>query len=225
MTTPFAVRLFGAAILATLLGACASTDPTPMAVPTDPTTSVEQADQRLAAVAKERAAIEARHAEREAFCYEKFFVNKCLDEAQERRRAALSAQRAIEIEAERFKRRVKVDERDRAIVQAEAEYKAEEAALAAQPPAPPRATPALPPPRKGSAEARQKQRGREEAGQERLSEAERAANLKEFEERKRKSEQRQAEVAKRTAERDAKAARRAAEEAKAKAEAASAVGK
>jgi len=223
MKNPIAVRVSGPALLAGLLAACATTDPAPMTLPTDPPTSVAQADQRLAAVAKERAAIEARYAEREAVCYEKFFVNKCLDEAQERRRTALSAQRAIEVEAERYKRRVKVEERDRAMAKAEAEYQAQEAALAAQPPAPPREPSALPPPRPRAANERQKQRGREDA--ERLSATERAANVKDFEERKRKSEERQKEVARRMAEREAKAAKRAEEEAKAKADAAAAAGK
>ena len=219
MTNPCAVRIT-AALLAGLLAACATTDPAPMTLATEPTTSVAQADQRLAAVAKERAAIEARYAEREAVCYEKFFVNKCLDEAQERRRNALSAQRAIEIEAERYKRRLKVEERDRAMAKAEAEYQAQEAALAAQPPAPPREPAALPPPRPRAAGERQKQRGREDA--ESLTAAERAENVKDFAERKRKSEERQKEVARRMAEREAKAAKRAAEEAKAKADAAAA---
>ena len=134
MTSHPVVRMFAAALLAAALSACASVEPGPAVATVDPTTSVAQADARLAAVAAERAAIEARYAEREAVCYDKFFVNHCLDEAKERRRVALNAQRNIEIEAERFKRRMKVEERDREIAAAEAEYKAEEARLAAEPP-------------------------------------------------------------------------------------------
>lgn len=209
------LRAVAAAGLAALLAACSTAEPTTAQLPIAPIGSVEEADRRLAAVAAETAAIEARYAEREAVCYDKFFVNNCLDEAKERRRAALAAQRTIEIDAERYKRQVKVEERDREIAKAEEEYKAEEARFVAEPP-PPRAAQDLPPPRprsSGAQAARQQQRARE-AGQEKLSAQERAANVREFEERKRKSEERQKEVARRKAEREAKAARRAEEEAK-----------
>lgn len=208
-------RLVAAALAAAALAACAGVEPGPSVETVDPTTSVEQADGRLAAVAAERAAIEARFAEREALCYEKFFVNNCLDEAKERRRVALNAQRNIEIEAERFKRRVKVEERDREIAAAEAAYKAEEARLASEPPAPPRETTALPPPKPSPAAsrmARRKAREREEAARAPEQAAKAAANVRAFEERKRKAEEKQKEVAARVAEREAKAARKAEEE-------------
>ena len=63
-------RVLAAAAVAAALSACASVEPGPSVETVDPTTSVAQADQRLAAVAAERAAIEARYAEREAVCYE-----------------------------------------------------------------------------------------------------------------------------------------------------------
>lgn len=213
-------RTIGAAALAALLAACASVEPGPTVEAVDPTTSVAQADGRLAAVAAERAAIEARYAEREAVCYQKFFVNHCLDEAKERRRVALAAQRNIEIEAERFKRRTKVEERDREIAAAEAEYKAEEARLAAEPPPPPREVADLPPPKPSPAASRMARRNaktQEDAARAPIDAAKAAQNAREFEERKRKSEEKQKEVAQRVAEREAKAAARRAEEAKAKA--------
>lgn len=222
MTILPAMRVLSAAALAASLAACATPEPGPVLESVDPTTSVEQADARLAAVAAARADIEARYAEREAVCYDKFFVNHCLDEAKERRRVALVAQRNIEIEAERFKRRLKVEERDREIAAAEAEYKAEEARLAAEPPPPPRETTALPPPKPSPAAsrmARRKAEAKEEAARAPEEAARAAANAAAFEERKRKAEQRQKEVAQRVAEREAKAAARKAEEAK-KAEAA-----
>ncbi|KFI06755.1 hypothetical protein [Massilia sp. BSC265] len=212
-------RVLCAAVVAVLLSACASVEPGPSVESVDPTTSVAQADQRLAAVAAERAAIEARYAEREAVCYEKFFVNHCLDEAKERRRVALVAQRNVEIEAERFKRRVKVEERDREIAAADAEYKAEEARLAAEPPPPPRETTALPPPRPSPAASRMARRNakaKEEAARAPQEAAKTAANVRAYEERKRKAEQKQKEVAERVAEREAKAAARKAQEEKAK---------
>ncbi|QOY93318.1 hypothetical protein IM543_17380 [Massilia sp. UMI-21] len=209
-----------AVLVAAALSACASVEPGPSVDAVDPTTSVEQADGRLASVAVERAAIEARYAEREALCYEKFFVNHCLDEAKERRRVALAAQRSIEIEAERFKRRLKVDERDREIAAAEAEYKAEEARLAAEPPPAPRETTALPPPKPSPAVsrmARRDARAKEEAARAPQEAARAAANARAFEERQRKAAQKQKEVAERVAEREAKAAARRAEQEKAKA--------
>ncbi|WP_229425161.1 hypothetical protein [Massilia sp. Se16.2.3] len=124
LTMARSIRRAGiAGLLAALLASCAADGPTQVATPLAPTTSVVQADERLASVAAERAAIEARYAEREAGCYKKFFVNHCLDEAKEGRRAALAPQRAIEIEAEYFKRKNKVEERDRAIAEAEAKFR------------------------------------------------------------------------------------------------------
>jgi len=215
-----ALRVLMALALGAALAACASPEPGPSLEAVEPTISVEQADARLAAVARERAAIEARYAEREAVCYDKFFVNHCLDEAKERRRVALVAQRNIEIEAERFKRRLKVEERDREIAAAEAEYKAEEARLAAEAPAAPRAATELPPPKPSPAAsrmARRNEKAKEEAARAPQEAARAAASAAAFEERKRKSEQRQKEVAGRVAEREAKAAAKKAEEAKKKA--------
>jgi hypothetical protein len=80
---------------AALLAGCAS-EPEVSPGPTlPPPTSVAQAGQRLQNVERERAAIEARFVERERQCYQKFFVTRCLDEAKDRRRSALAAQRQI----------------------------------------------------------------------------------------------------------------------------------
>ena len=70
-------------------------------------------------------------------CYSKFLVNSCLDKAREKRRTALAALHAIENEAERYQRQAKVDERDRELAKADAEFKQEEARRAALPPPPP----------------------------------------------------------------------------------------
>ena len=131
-----ALRAVPALLLTALLSACASPEPVPREVPPPPVTSVAQADQQLAAVARERAAIEARFAERERVCYDKFFVNRCLDDAKERRRTALAAQRAIEVQAERFKRQAVADERDRNVAEAERRFEEQEARMAAEPPKP-----------------------------------------------------------------------------------------
>jgi hypothetical protein len=212
------LRHAGALFVASLLAACASKGPAPAATPAVPTTSVAQAEERLAAVTAERAAIESRHAEREVLCYEKFFMNNCLEEAKERRRAALAAQRAVEIEAEYFLRKNKVEERDKAMAEAEATFQAQQAGAAAQPPAPPKTVSPVPPPRASSVPGRiatRDARAAQEAAAAPANAAARAAKAAEFEERRRKSEERQREVAQRKAERAAERAAAQAEKEKA----------
>jgi len=210
------------ALLATFtftLAACAGPEPVPREVPPPPVTSVAQADQQLAAVARERAGIEARFAERERVCYSKFLVNNCLDEAKERRRSALAAQRAIEVQASRFKRQALVDERDRNLAEAEKRYQEEEARLAAEPPKPAPTVAPLPPPRKPTAPARAAERNaREQEAREKeaATAGQRAANVRAYEQRKADAQESQRRVAQRKADKAAKAAKEA-EEAKAKA--------
>lgn len=205
------LRACAAALSAALLGACASPDVVPREVPPPPVTSVAQADQQLAAVARERAGIEARFAERERVCYDKFFVNSCLDEAKERRRSALAAQRAIEVQAERFKRQAVVIERDRNLAEAERRFQEQEARLAAEPPKP---TPEpAPPPRKPTVPGRVAERDahlRAAHRQEAADADKRAQNVREFEARKAEAAERQRKVAQRKAEKAAKAAQDAA---------------
>lgn len=210
--TRIRLRALSAVLSAVLLAACASQDVVPREVPPPPVTSVAQADQQLAAVARERAAIEARFAERERVCYDKFFVNNCLDEAKERRRSALAAQRAIEVQAERFKRQATVEERDRNLAEAERRFKEQEARMEAEPPkAAPEPTP-LPPPRKPTAPARMAERDarlRAQQKDEAASAGKRAQNVRDYEARKAESEERQRKVAQRKAEKAAKAAKEA----------------
>ena len=212
------IRILAAAVAALVLAACGTAPQESRVVAAEPVSSVAQADQRLAAVAAERAAIEARFAAREQVCYEKFFVNHCLDDAKERRRSALAAQRAIEIEAERFKRQAKVDERDRAMAKADAEYKAEEAKLAAEPPKTAPEVTEAPAPRPGSVAervVRHKQKEQAAAARDKAGAAERAANVAAFEKRKAESEERQRMVKQRLADKAAKAEREAKEKAEA----------
>jgi hypothetical protein len=201
-----------------LLAACGSAPVAPQDPPIQPVTSVAQADQQLAEVARERAAIEARFAEREKVCYSKFFVNRCLDDARERHRSALAAQRAIEIQANRFKRQAVVDERDRQMAAAEKRYQEDEARLAAQPPKPaPEVKPELPA-RAPTAPARIAERNArlKAAQQQEAKDADkRAQSVRDFEARKTESEERQRRVAERRAEKAAKEAKEAADKAKA----------
>lgn len=208
-----ALRRLGAACCALLLAACGSVQPEAPQQKVAAVTSADEANARLAQVAAERAAIEARFAARQAECYDKFFVNRCLDQAAEQRRTALAVQHEIEIDAARFLRRLKVEERDRALAEAEKAFREEEARLAADPP-PVRepADTALPPPRPSTLQerrARNAAKTRADAARERAEASERAEKARQFEQRRIKSEQRQKEVARRVAERKAKAAREA----------------
>jgi hypothetical protein len=217
----FIQRTFSGAIAGTMLAmlaACGSAPVVPQDPPIAPVTSVAQADQQLAEVARERAAIEARFAEREKVCYSKFFVNRCLDDARERHRSALAAQRSIEIQANRFKRQAVVDERDRQMAAAEKRYQEDEARLAAQPPKPAPEVKPEPPARTPTAPARIAERNaRLKAAQQQEAQdaGKRAQNVRDYEARKTESEERQRRVAERKAERAAKEAKEAADKAKA----------
>ncbi len=109
-------------------------------------TSVAEADRIEAAAAANRARVEAQFADSEVLCYQKFFVNACLDDAREIRRAALAPFRAAEVASARFKREASVQQRDRELADAEVAYEAKlkQAQIdeAAKPPAAP-AEPAL----------------------------------------------------------------------------------
>jgi hypothetical protein len=203
------------ALLGLLLAACGANRPAPREVAPPPVTSVAQADAQLAAVARERTAIEVRFAERERVCYNKFFVTGCLDEAKERHRSALAAQRAIEVQAERFKRQAAVDERDRKLAEADKRYREEEARLSAEPPKPEHVVEPAPAPRASTVPARVAERdARLKAAQakEAAEAPKRAQNVRDYERRKAESLERQRDVERRKAERAAKAAKKAEED-------------
>ena len=207
------------AALALSLAACAGPEVVPREAPPPPVTSVAQADKQLAAVARERAAIEARYAERERVCYAKFLPTSCLDEAKDRRRTALVAQRAIEVQAAHFKRVAVVEERDRKLAEAEKRYQEDEARLAAQPAKPAPVVTPLPPPRKPAAPARQAERNaRAQAAQQKeaADAPKRAANVRAYEQRQLDTAERQRRVAERKAEKAAKEAEEKARTAKPK---------
>jgi len=196
-------RALGAVLLAAALAGCGAARPRPddaLAL-APPSQSVLEADARLASVALDRPRAEAAFANAEQHCYTRFMVNNCLDKAREQRRATLSRLRAIEIEAERFLRQAKVDERDRELAKAAAEFEAEQARMAAAPP-PVRAAAPLPSPSPAANPALARDRAAAQAAKLQNREAEkeagaakRAANLQAFEKRKRDSEQRQKEIA------------------------------
>lgn len=188
--------LAGALMLA--LAGCGAVKPAAVVVaPVPPSHSVDEADRKLAQVLHERAQTEAAFAASEQVCYAKFFVNNCLDVAHEKRRVALSALRAIEIEAEHFKRQAKVDERDRAMAAAEKEFQAQQARAAEAPPvqrAAPESAP-KPAPTPNRREAEQAAKLRQLEAQDKADAPKRAANVAAFEQRQRDAEQRQREIA------------------------------
>lgn len=87
--------------------------------------SSEMADRALEEAKEERQAIEARFTAEQNACYSKFFVTSCVDDAKERRRAALALVRPIEIEANTFKRRAHVIVRDSELARKQEEKQAD----------------------------------------------------------------------------------------------------
>ncbi len=178
-----------------------------------PTHSVEQADAKLAQVAKERAVLEAEFAASEKACYERFFVNNCLDKAKEKRRVGMNAQRAIEVEAQHFKRQHAVDVRDRELEERARKDAAEEAARAAKPPVKHTAPEDKPLPRPAAISLEQRQAEHEaklqrQAAEEAAKAGERAANVKKYEKKKADSIKRQADIAAKRAEKAEKQRKR-----------------
>lgn len=110
----------------------------PAAAPVPSFTSVTEAEQALDQAKSDRTKLEAEFAQRERVCHERFFVNRCLDEAKERRRAGMGIVRAIEVEAERYKRETAANDHDRELARVEAQLAIEEASRAAEA-TPPRA--------------------------------------------------------------------------------------
>ena len=92
--------------------------------------SVLTADAALADIKVARTDIESDYRAEELGCRPAFFMTRCLDAAKEKRRAALALIRPVEIEADAFKRRERVEARDRALDEKKA--KADREAVAEQ---------------------------------------------------------------------------------------------
>lgn len=193
------------------------------------THSVEQADARLAEVAAARDKVNREFAADEQVCNGKFFVNHCLDQAKEKRRLALAGLRAVEVEANRYKRQAAVDKRDAELAERMKKDEEEDARRSAAPQKPhaehaatgPTAKPGL------SQEQRQAEhdaKERRRQAQEAADAPKRAENVEAFEKKQVESEHRRTRVAERMAER-AEKNRKKAEAAAARAEAAAAAAK
>ena len=89
--------------------------------------NVEDAERALADAAIQREAVEQRYVAEQSNCYTKFFATNCMDEARERRRKTLAEIRAVEIQANEFKRKARAAERDRETAQRIAESEAKQA--------------------------------------------------------------------------------------------------
>ena len=75
--------------------------------------SAQKAEQALAALESERAGALTRFAQEEQACYARFFVNRCLDKVREQRRQALAPLADLELEARRYLRLERAQERER----------------------------------------------------------------------------------------------------------------
>ena len=205
-----ALALAGVAVAALTLAGCGTMLLPPNISPVvTPSRSVAEAEARLAETRASRARVEATYLANEQRCYEKFFVNNCLDKAKEQRRSALAVLTALEVEAERYQRKAAVDARDREVARAVAQYEADEAARAATPaPAPRSVTEAVPKAPKvslASRRAAQEQKLARRAAAERASAPKRAESARQFEENRLAAEKRQQRVADKLAEKKAKA--------------------
>jgi colicin import membrane protein len=189
-------------------------DPERATVATVPvTTSVAEADAKLADVKEKRAAVEARFADDEQLCYKKFFVSSCIDTAKEFRRVALADLRAVEVEANHYKRAESVRLRDAnlaAQAQADATDAASRVATPArvEQPAPPQRTVA-PGQSVADREAQHAARLKQAQAQEAANAGKRSANAAAYEKRQRDAQERQRRVKAREAENKAKAEREA----------------
>lgn len=209
MKTMQALRLAAAAATVGLAGCASMLLPPNISPVVTPSKSVAEADARLRQASAERARVEAEFAASEQVCYAKFFVNNCLDKAKEKRRSALATVAATEVEAEYFKRKFAVDERDREVARAVREYEASEALRAAAPeqPIPPLSEPVPKAPKAALAARRASREAKLAAreAEERAAAPRRAESARKFEERRVQAEQRQKRVAEKLAEKKAKA--------------------
>ena len=213
-------KLAAALGLALALSACAHQGEAALDVVGAPqvpaTLSVEEADAKLKLAASEREAAENEFAARELECYNKFFVNSCLDTAKEKRRLILVRLRAIEAEANHFKRAesVRLRDIDLARTQETARLDAEQRAAALPKPVKVVAPEPAPPKPQGKSlaqrEAEYAARVNKQAAEEAAEAPRRAEREAAFARKQAEAAARQQRVAARLAERQAEAAAKAA---------------
>ncbi|MBI3229748.1 MAG: hypothetical protein HYZ45_06095, partial [Burkholderiales bacterium] len=87
--------------------------------------SIDEANKVLQDLAVKREAVQAQFVQDEMACQPKFFMASCLESAKEKRRLALAELRPLEINAERYKRAKKVEQRDQDLAQKQREHELE----------------------------------------------------------------------------------------------------
>ena len=218
---PHINKMLCAALLAVLTvpAAAQKIGQQPIGAPAVPQShSVEQADARLLQVGKDRSEAEAEFSAAEQVCYSRFFVNNCIDKAKEKRRERLAVLRAIEIEANYFKRKHAVDIRDRELEDRAQQDAKEEASRAAAPAPEPREAVERPPVKPQAVTLAQRQaeyaaRQRAQQAQDAAEAPKRAERAAEHEHRVMEAERRQQRVQQRLAEKEEKRRKRAEAEA------------
>lgn len=175
--------------------------------------SMADADTALSGAAAERHEIEARYIAEEQACLPNFFTTSCIQKAKERRRIALAALRPIEIEANAFKRKARVAERDQALAERlekdERQRRERESRMLAAEPA---ATAGDAEERSQKAQATdapaseksQPPTVKRQKAEDPISAEKRAANIAAYEKKKREALERQQKVAQRKAEKEQK---------------------
>ena len=214
------IKLGAALASALLLSACAVQDKAAMdevgmpQVP--PTVTMVEADAKLKQVASERAAAESAYAARELVCYDRFFVNNCLDQAKETRRITLMRLRAIEAEASHFQRAESVRLRDADLARTQQDARDELAERTAATSkavkvVTPEAKPVKPAgPTLAERQAQHAAEVKQQAAQDAAEAPQRAAREANFARKQAEAVKRQERVAKRLAEREKAAAAKAA---------------
>jgi len=111
------------ALILALCNACATKPPvvdTNVKInfpPDDIITNVGQADEVLSMVTLARSQIDWRYRQKEQICFDKFFMNYCLQEARDERRVDLASVKKREVAANFFKRKNDVENMDRNLVE------------------------------------------------------------------------------------------------------------
>jgi colicin import membrane protein len=180
----------------------------------------DRAEAALADITVQQEWLDTRYINDQRACYPKFFTTDCLEAARELHRSTSAALRPVEVEANAFLRRYKVQQRDLALTQRRDEDEADrmrreraqkdretkltnnaadKARKAGQPAA-------LPDDRV----VRHEERLRKDREDDAANAGKRAANVAAFEKKKLESEQRQREVATKKAEKDRERAQKAA---------------
>lgn len=184
----------------------------------------DRADAALADITAQQEWVDSQYINDQRACYPKFFTTSCLEAARERHQAATVVLRPVEVEANAFLRRYKVQQRDLALAQRRDEDEADRArreqaqkeretklANNASDKARKAGQPAAVP---DNRVARHEERMRKDREDEAANAGKRAANAAAFEKKRLESEQRQKEVATKKLEKDRERAEKAAAAAK-----------